>query len=264
MPQSQGGQGLFLSRWTAKKTRYQRDAEEDAWTDTASSYRPSTGIFGTALTPCDADVAGRPENETAEGMRRGNGEDPGRGVGSEPSRRGRVRFNVREASGILVDMAGLSADSLVWSRAPVTTLGGGSPGRAGHFPTVIGSRRLSPALNAGVFEAATVMLSPVARLRPCRAERARVENVQNPTMATVSSLASASPIIENAVETMVSAVILETPARAATWAQSSDLFMRRSPQGCVRKRHRCGPLSQGDASWRGTQIRPEAVLGWCI
>ena len=25
-----GGQGLFLGRWTAKKTRYQRDAEEDA------------------------------------------------------------------------------------------------------------------------------------------------------------------------------------------------------------------------------------------
>ena len=186
--------------------------------------------------PCDADAAGRPENETAEGMRRGNGEGPGRGVGSEPSRRGRVRFNVREASGILVDMAGLSADSLVWSRAAVTTLGGGSPGRAGHFPTVIGSRRLFPALNAGVFEAATVMLSPVAGLRPCRAERARVENVPNPAMATVSSLASASPIIENAVETTVSAIILETPARAATWAQSSDLFMiRRFARRCCER-----------------------------
>ena len=42
---------VFLGRWTAKKTRYQRDAEEDAWKDTASSCRPSTCIFGTALTP---------------------------------------------------------------------------------------------------------------------------------------------------------------------------------------------------------------------
>ena len=45
-----GGQGLFPGRWAAKKTRYQRDAEEDAWKGTASSYRPSTCIFGTALT----------------------------------------------------------------------------------------------------------------------------------------------------------------------------------------------------------------------
>ena len=44
-----GGQGLFPGHWTAKKTRYQRDGEEDAWKDTASSYRPSTCIFGTAL-----------------------------------------------------------------------------------------------------------------------------------------------------------------------------------------------------------------------
>ena len=52
-----GGQGLFLGRWTAKKTRYQRDAEEDAWKDTASSYRPSTCIFGTALTALHPDRA---------------------------------------------------------------------------------------------------------------------------------------------------------------------------------------------------------------
>ena len=50
MRQSRAGQGLFPGHWTAKKTRYQRDGEEDAWKYTASSYRPSTSIFGTALT----------------------------------------------------------------------------------------------------------------------------------------------------------------------------------------------------------------------
>ena len=47
----------------------------------------------------------------------------------------------------------------------------------------------------------------------------------NPAMATVLSLASASPVIANAVEMTVSAIILVTSARTATWAQSSDLFM---------------------------------------
>ena len=34
----------------AKKTMYQGDAEEDVWKEPASSFRPSTCIFGTALT----------------------------------------------------------------------------------------------------------------------------------------------------------------------------------------------------------------------
>ena len=50
MSRSRGAQGLLPGRRTAKKTRYQRDAEEGAWRDPASSCRPSTCIFGTALT----------------------------------------------------------------------------------------------------------------------------------------------------------------------------------------------------------------------
>ena len=40
---------------SSKKTRYQGDAEEDARKHTASSYRPSTYIFGTALTAAGVD-----------------------------------------------------------------------------------------------------------------------------------------------------------------------------------------------------------------
>ena len=142
----------------------------------------------------------------------------------------RSALNVREEPGMFVDMAGLDDESLDWSHAATTTGRGDSPGGAVHFLALTVSRSDFPALNAGVFDAAMEMVSPVAGLRPCRAERARVENVPNPVMATVSSLASASPITENAVEMTVSAVALDTSAWAATWAQSSDLVMRRLPR----------------------------------
>ena len=77
MHRSQGGQGLFLGLWTAKKTRYQADAEEDACRDTASSYRPSTCIFGTALTRGDARGAGTPRRGPAACVHRREEASPG-------------------------------------------------------------------------------------------------------------------------------------------------------------------------------------------
>ena len=50
MQPSQGGQGPFPRQRATKKTMYQGDAEEDVWKESASSYRPSTCTFGTALT----------------------------------------------------------------------------------------------------------------------------------------------------------------------------------------------------------------------
>ena len=49
-------------------------------------------------------------------------------------------------------------------------------------------------------------------------------------MATASSLASASPIVENKASTTALAVALDTEARAATCVLSSDLFMRLTPE----------------------------------
>ena len=73
------------------------------------------------------------------------------------------------------------------------------------------------------------MLSPVRGLRPWRAGRLWVEKVPKPAMATVSSLASASPMTESATVTTLLAVSRDTAARSATRLQSLDLLTRRFP-----------------------------------
>ena len=63
-------------------------------------------------------------------------------------------------------------------------------------------------LNEGTFEAAMVMLSPVRRLRLRSWGRRLVEKMPNPAMATVSFLASASPMTEKTALTALSATAL--------------------------------------------------------
>ena len=89
-------------------------------------------------------------------------------------------------------------------------------------------------------------------------------------MATVSSLASASPMAENTAETTLSASALETETWAATCVLSSDLFMRRFPGVAFeRPRSMRRPLSvprrsaarkraaRPRSGWQLRQARPE-------
>ena len=113
------------------------------------------------------------------------------------------------------------------------------------------SRRALPALNAGAFEAAMVIGSPVCGLGPCRAVRARVENVPNPAMATVSPLARASEMVENTASMTLSAAPLDREASAATRDESSDLLESAKIRG-VKRRDRLP--SEGRASVRGRRL----------
>ena len=70
--------------------------------------------------------------------------------------------------------------------------------RPGHAVTRFRPcREVFPALNAGVPVASIAMLSPVRGLRRQRATRSRLEKVPKAAMATVSSLASTSPMAQS-------------------------------------------------------------------
>ena len=94
--------------------------------------------------------------------------------------------------------------------------------RCSVFYALTAARRALPALNAGAFEAAIVMGSPVCGFLPCRAARARVENVPNPAMVTASSLARASEMVENTASMTLSTAALDRDASVVICDARSD------------------------------------------
>ena len=88
---------------------------------------------------------------------------------------------------------------------------------APSFYTLTASRRAFAGLNDGTFDAGTATGSPVRRLCPWRAARARTVNFPNPAIATGSSRASASAMAENTEPTIRSAAALVVEVSAARW-----------------------------------------------
>lgn len=91
-----------------------------------------------------------------------------------------------------------------------------------------------PALNAGVFEAAISMLSPVLGLRPCRAARVLAVKLPKPAMETCSPRASASAMAAKTALTARFAVAPGMAVSAATRDDRSALFMAFPLSRCAR------------------------------
>ncbi len=103
-----------------------------------------------------------------------------------------------------------------------------SPASGGQ-PSFTASPSAFAALNDGDFEAGIGTLSPVRGFLPIRVARFRVLKAPKPAIRTSSRFARRSAIASKTRSIALSAVNLSRPARAATRATMSDLFMCRFP-----------------------------------
>ena len=111
----------------------------------------------------------------------------------------------------------------------------------GHVRSLTASLSAFPALNAGAFEAAMAMLSPVRGLRPWRAARVLAVKLPKPAMETVSPRVSASATAAKTALTTRSAAAPGMEISAATWDDSSALFMLIPPRGAIVHPQRARP-----------------------
>src|SRR5476649_1899043 len=88
--------------------------------------------------------------------------------------------------------------------------------------------RVAPAENFGVFDAAILIASPVAGLRPLRAARFATEKVPKPVMPTVSPFFRRSVMMAISVFTAPLAAAADTSVRFANSAINSPFFITTS------------------------------------
>ena len=86
--------------------------------------------------------------------------------------------------------------------------------------------KVAPAENFGDLDAAILIASPVAGLRPLRAARLETENVPNPVMATVSPFFRRSVIMAMSVFTASLVMAADNSVRFESSAISSPFFIK--------------------------------------
>src|SRR5690606_17237328 len=89
---------------------------------------------------------------------------------------------------------------------------------------------VAPAEKRGVLEAAILIASPVAGLRPLRAARFATEKVPKPVMPTVSPFFKRSVTISMRVLSALLAAVADMSVRLDNSATSSPFFIRNTPE----------------------------------